>query len=106
MLGVGLDGFDYEIQPVGAVDFAKDAVGLIGQDALGFGEVIQAVEAVGIEVFHDEHRALATFRAGEQRQVISAEVKHEKSSQAEKGSGVGRRRKSERACLSPPPQRR
>jgi hypothetical protein len=74
VFSVDPDRFHHQVEFVRAVDFTKDAVGLIGQDALGFGEVIKPVEAVGIEVFHDEHGALATFRAGEQRQVIGAEV--------------------------------
>lgn len=76
VFGVGLDRFDHQIKLVSAVDFAKDAVGLIGQDALGFGEVVEAVDAVGVAVFHEEHRALGAFGAGEQDEMIGAEVKH------------------------------
>ena len=53
MLGVRFDRFDHQVKFIGAVDFAKDAVGLIGQDALGFGEVVEPIDAVGIAVFHD-----------------------------------------------------
>ena len=76
MFGVRFDRFDHQVKFVGTVDFTKDAVGLIGQDALGFGEVVEPVKAVGIAVFHEEHRALGTFGAGEQDEMIGAEVKH------------------------------
>ena len=76
MFGVRFDRFDHEVKFVGTVDFAKDAVGLIGQDALGFGEVVEPVDAAGIAVFHEEHGALGAFGAREQEEMIGAEVKH------------------------------
>ena len=106
VLGVDLDRFHHQVEFIGAVDFAKHTVELLGQQGLGFGEVIQTVEPVGIEVFHDEHRALAAFRAGEQGEMIGAEVKHgERSPKPENGLSCrpGRmRRKSERKSLSRP----
>ena len=98
MFDVRFDRFDHQVKFIGAVDFAKDSVGLIGQDALGFGEVVEPVEAVGIAVFHEEHRALGTFGAGEQDEMIGAEVKH--------GLGEAKEERARGVRLSPPPQRR
>ena len=76
MFCVGLDGLDDQVEFVGAVDFAKDAVGLIGQDALGFGEVVEPVDGVGVAVFHEEHGAGAILGPRDQDEMIGAEVKH------------------------------
>ena len=40
MFGVEADRFDHEVEFVGAVDFARYAVGHIGPDEQGFGEVM------------------------------------------------------------------
>jgi hypothetical protein len=50
----------------------------MGQDALGFGEVVKPVEALSVAIFHEEHGALGAFGAGEQEEMIGAEVKHGK----------------------------
>jgi hypothetical protein len=83
VLGVGLDGFDYEIQPVGAVDFAGDAVIVSVLDvAAGFREVMQPVDSASGIVAHHEHRvpSVAVFVAVKQNEVIRAEVEHGRTS--------------------------
>jgi hypothetical protein len=62
MLGVGLEGFDHEIEAVGAVDFARDAVGLAGLQMQGFAEVVEPIHTPGVAVEHEQHRALAVLR--------------------------------------------
>jgi hypothetical protein len=79
MLGVRLDGLHYEIQPVGAVDFASYAViAALLQMGGGAGEVMQPVDSTGGIVTHHEHResAVAILVAVKQDEVIGAEVKH------------------------------
>jgi len=56
MFGVRPDRFDNEVESIGAVDLARYAVGLAGPDEQGFAEVVQAVDALGIEVPQQEHR--------------------------------------------------
>jgi hypothetical protein len=84
MLGVGLDGFHNEIQPVCAVDFAGDAVIVSRLDvAAGLGEVMQPVDSTGGIVTHHEHResAVAALVAVKQDEVIGAEVEHTETSE-------------------------
>jgi len=76
VFGVRPDRFDHEVEFIGAVDLARDAVRLIRRDKLGFGEVIQTINALGVAVLHQEHRARTIFRPREQEQVIGAEVEH------------------------------
>ena len=78
MFGIDLDRFQDQVQFIGAVDFPKHTVDMVWRDDLGFGEVIEAIDPVGMQVFHDENRALAAFVPREQRQVVGAEVKHER----------------------------
>jgi len=56
--------------------FARYAVRLIRRDELGFGEVVQTVNALSVAVLHQEHRARTVFRPREQEHVIGAEVEH------------------------------
>ena len=77
MLGIRLDRFDHQIQFVGAVDLARDAVVGVWLHGAGFGEVMQAINAVSGMVEHHGDRAGAVFRPREQREVIGAEVEHE-----------------------------
>jgi hypothetical protein len=41
--GVGPDRFDHQIQFIGAVDFARHAVGLARHKVVGFAEVMQPI---------------------------------------------------------------
>lgn len=56
MFGVRPDRFNHEVELAGAVDLARYAVGHVGPDELGFGEVIEPVNALRIEVLQQEHR--------------------------------------------------
>jgi hypothetical protein len=76
MFGVRPDRFDHEIEFVGAVDLARYAVGRIGPDEQGFGEVMEPVNALRVEVPQQEHRARRVLRPREQEQMIGAEVEH------------------------------
>ena len=73
---VRLDGLDYEIEVVGAIDFPEDAVVFAWRNDSGFGEVIQPVNSSGGVVFHDEHNTAFAFRPREQDEMIGAEVEH------------------------------
>jgi hypothetical protein len=77
MFGVRSDRFDHQVKPIGAVDLARYAVGHSGPDELGFCEVVESVNALCVEVLHQEHRARRVLRPREQEQVIGAEVEHE-----------------------------
>jgi Ca2+-transporting ATPase len=57
VFGVRPDRFDHEVEFVGAVDLARYAVGHSGPDELGFGEVMEPVNALRVEVLQQEHRA-------------------------------------------------
>jgi len=76
MFGVRPDRFDHEVEFVGAIDLARYAVGHIGPDELGFGEVMEPVNTLRVEVPQQEHRARRVLRPREQEQVIGAEVEH------------------------------
>jgi len=39
-LGVESDRFDHQVQFIGAIDFARHAIGLARQEVVGFGEVM------------------------------------------------------------------
>jgi hypothetical protein len=76
VFGVRPDRFDHEIEFVGAVDLARYAVGHVGPDEQGFGEVIEPVNTLRVKVQQQEHRARRVLRPREQEQMIGAEVKH------------------------------
>src|SRR6202022_2049526 len=52
-------------------------VGHSGPDELGFGEVIEPVNALRVAVLQQEHRVRGIFRPREREQMIGAEVEHE-----------------------------
>jgi hypothetical protein len=70
------DRLDDEIEFIGAVDLARHAVGHIGPDELGFGEVIEPVNPLRVAVLHEEHGIRRIFRPRDQDEVIGAEVEH------------------------------
>ena len=76
MFRVRADRFDDEVESVGAVDLARYAVGHVGPDELGFGEVIEPVDPLRIAVLHEEHGVRRVFRPRDQEQMIGAEVEH------------------------------
>jgi hypothetical protein len=89
---VRADRFDNQVEFIGAVDLACDAVGHIGPDELGFREVIEPVNALGIAVPHKEHGVRRVFRPRDEDEVIGAEVEHE--------GQKGRERKNTPACTN------
>jgi len=62
VLGVESDRFNHEVEFVGAVDLACYRVGRSGPEEQGFGEVIEPVNALRVEVPQQEHRTLLVFR--------------------------------------------
>ncbi len=76
MFDIRPDGFEHEIEFVGAVHLPGHAVILVGRDDVGFCEVVQPVNPSRRIVFHDEHNTAAAFRPLEQNEVIGAEVEH------------------------------
>ena len=78
MLRVWLDGFDDQVEFVGAIDLAGYAVIAVRRDLLGLGEVVEPIDPVRGVISHDKHGARAVFGAGDQSEMIGAEVKHER----------------------------
>jgi hypothetical protein len=76
MLGVRLDGLDHQVEFVGAVDLPGDAIVLARCGCVGFGEVMQPINATCRVVSHEQNGTGAVFHPREQEQVIGAEVKH------------------------------
>ena len=82
MFGVRPDRVDHEEQFVGAVDLARYTISHVGPDELGFGEVIEPVNALRVAILQQEHRARTVFRPREQEQMIGAEVEHGKKTKS------------------------
>jgi hypothetical protein len=76
MLRVPLDGLDNQVEFVGTVDLARDAVIGVSRDLMGFGEVIQAIDPASGVISHEKHDAGAVFRPGYEGEMIGAEVEH------------------------------
>ena len=72
MLGVRPGRFDYQVEFTGAVDVARIAVRLIRRDVVGFGQVVQTINALGIAALHQEHRARPKARPRELDQLAQA----------------------------------
>ena len=56
MLGVGPDGFDDQVKLIGAVDLARHTIGLARPEVVGFGEVMQTIDALGVAIQQQQHR--------------------------------------------------
>ena len=65
MFDIRPDGFEHEIEFVGTVDLARYAVGHVGPDELGFGEVMEPVNALRVEVLQPGNRARWVLRLRE-----------------------------------------
>jgi hypothetical protein len=76
VLGVGRDGFDDQVEFIGAVDFARHAVGLARHKVVGLGEVMQAIDTLGVAVEQQQHRTRPILFPREQEQMIGSEVEH------------------------------
>ena len=83
VFGVRPDRFDHEVQFVGTIDLARYAISHIGLDELGFGEVIEPVNALRVAILQQEHCARRVFRPREQEEMIGAEVEHGKKGEDE-----------------------
>ena len=77
VLGIRLDGLDNQVQFVGAVDLPRNAVILARCGCVGFGEVMQPIDAVCRVIPHEQDGTGAVFHPREQDQVIGAEVEHQ-----------------------------
>ena len=100
VLGVWLDRFDHQVECLDAVDLACHTVGPIRLESQAFGEVKQAVDALGVVVQHDKHRARSVFDPGEQKQVIGAEVEHGEERAEGAGAGSSRPPRQHRCGVS------
>jgi len=76
VLGVQLDRFHYQVEFVGAVDLSEHAIVLLWFNDQRAREVIQAVDAAGGVIKHQEDHAGAVFHPLEQEQMIGAEIEH------------------------------
>jgi len=76
MFVVRFDGFDYQVELIGAVDLPMNAIVLARPDAQGFSEVIEAIAPTRRIIDHYEDNAGAVFSPREQMQVVGAEVEH------------------------------
>ena len=56
VLGVGPDRFDHQVKFIGAIDFARHAIGLARHEVVGLGEVMQAINTLGVAVNEQQHR--------------------------------------------------
>jgi hypothetical protein len=72
VFGVPLDRIDHQVESTGAVDVARIPVCLIRPDGLGCVEVVQAMNALGVAVLHQEHRARPKARPRELDQLAQA----------------------------------
>ncbi len=78
VLGVRLDGLDHQIEFVGAVDLPKNVAVSARRGHLGFGEVVQAIEAACRVVSHEQDGTGAVFHPREQQQVIGAPLRRQR----------------------------
>ena len=76
MFRIPLDGLDHQVEFVGAVDLARDAVIAMRRDLLGFSEVVQAIDPASGVISHEEHDTGAVFRPRYEGEMIGAEVEH------------------------------
>ena len=70
--GVWPDRFDHQVEFIGAVNPARSPVRPIGRNELGSVEVVQAINALGVAVPHQERRARAILRPRELDQLAQA----------------------------------
>jgi hypothetical protein len=93
MFRIPLDGLDHEVEFVGAVDLAGDAVVAIRRDLASFREVVQAIDSACGVVSHEKHETGVVFRPGYKSEVIGAEVKHVGWNEEPEDSGSRRQRR-------------
>jgi hypothetical protein len=95
VFGVPFDRFQDQVELIGGVDFACDTVKGVVFDQKRFVEVVKPIDTLCVVVSHEENHTGAVFRAGDQGEMIRAEIEH--------GVPTGRGAKG---GLSPRPQRR
>src|ERR1035437_4248646 len=62
VLGVRPERFEHQVEFVGAVDLARYRVGHSGPEEQGFGEAMEPVNALRVEIPQQKHRTLGVFR--------------------------------------------
>ena len=72
VFGVRPDRFDHQVESIGAVDIASYVVSLVRRDEPGYGQVVQTIDALGVAVLHQEHRARPKARPRELDQLAQA----------------------------------
>jgi hypothetical protein len=72
VFGVRPGRFDHQGGFTDAVDVARIALRLIRRDELGLVEVAQTINALGVAVLHQVHRARTIFRPRELDQLAQA----------------------------------
>jgi hypothetical protein len=89
MFRVPLDGLDYEVEFVCAVDLAGDAVVAMRRDLASFREVVQAIDSSCGVVSHEKHETGAVFGPGYESEMIGAEVEHDVRREPEDPAPIG-----------------
>jgi hypothetical protein len=72
VLGVRPDQLDHQVELTGAASVARFTLRLIRRDELGCGDAVQTVNALGVAVLHQEHRARPKARPRELDQLAQA----------------------------------
>jgi hypothetical protein len=72
VLGVRPDQLDHKVEFTGAVGVARVTLRLIRRDELGCVDAVQTVNALGVEVLHQEHRVRPKARPRELDQLAQA----------------------------------
>ena len=72
VLGVRPDQLDHQVEFTGAVGVARITLRLIRRDELGCVEAVQTMNALGVAVLHQEHRARPKARPRELDQLAQA----------------------------------
>ncbi len=76
MFGARPDRFDHQVKFIGAIDFARHAIGLARHEVVGFAEVMQAINTLCVAVDEQQHRTRPVLLPREQEQMVGAEVEH------------------------------
>ena len=76
MSGVRPNRFDHEVEFVCTVDLARYAVSHIGLGRQSFGEVMEPLNTLRVEVLQQKHRARRVLRPRKEIQMVGAEVEH------------------------------
>jgi len=73
VFGVRQDRFDHQVESIDAADFTSSfGVRLIRRNELGFDEVVETINALGVAVLYQERRARPILRPRELDQLAQA----------------------------------